>query len=100
MSATKIQYNFKEADGDEKVKTREAEVDTLETKMENGSTLNMVEKGQSEDEKPEKHIMGGTNRPYVAITRLHYFSISAELLYVLLLLFNTYFKAPRSFIVF
>uniref|UniRef100_W8BPR2 Solute carrier family 12 member 6 n=1 Tax=Ceratitis capitata TaxID=7213 RepID=W8BPR2_CERCA len=61
-----------EADGDEKVKTREAEVDTLETKMENGSTLNMVEKGQSEDEKPEKHIMGGTNRPdEVNVRRMH-----------------------------
>ncbi|XP_039954921.1 solute carrier family 12 member 6 isoform X1 [Bactrocera neohumeralis] len=50
-----------EADGDEKAKSKEAETDSLDAKLDNGSTLHTVEKGQSEDEKPEKNILGGNS---------------------------------------
>lgn len=66
---SEILFIFQEADGDEKAKTKEAETDSLDAKLDNGSTLHTVEKGQSEDEKPEKNILGGnsntTLKPYV-----------------------------------
>ncbi|XP_067626906.1 solute carrier family 12 member 6 isoform X2 [Eurosta solidaginis] len=64
-----------DSDGDEKAKSKESDIDGLTTKFENGSTLNALEKGQSEDEKPEKKSGGNANKTLkpdeINVRRMH-----------------------------